>query len=233
MLKTGAGIIGNSNATLQLLSAHAAEFDVLTPPMLAAWLGVTPLPAPDVRSLDALTPYFVTLGTIEGRKNHIMLLNVWRALITKYGSSAPRLVIIGQRGWESKSALTLLDTDEQLRNYVVELPRCTDAELAGYLRNTQALLFPSFAEGYGIPLVEALGMGTPVIASDLAVFQELAGSIPEYLAPTDTESWQAAVEAYMAAESPARRKQLARIARYKMPTWSEHFAKVERWLETI
>lgn len=64
--------------------------------------------------------YFVVLGTIEPRKNHLLLLQVWRQLIEELGLAAPRLVIIGQRGWECEQVVDLLDRCEVLRGVVLE-----------------------------------------------------------------------------------------------------------------
>ena len=232
MLQTAKGIIGNSQETLDVLGDHAAAHGLPLPPALAAWLGATPLPAgtPEPPLPD---PYFVVLGTIEGRKNHVLLLHVWQQLVAQHGPAAPLLAIIGQRGWECAEALALLDGDTTLQGHVIELPRCSDTALGQYLRGARALLFPSFAEGYGMPLVEALGEGTPVIASDLAVFRELAGDIPDYLDPDDLPAWRTAIEAYAQPDSPARAAQIARLAAFRIHGWPEHFAKVDDWLAQL
>jgi len=95
------------------------------------------------------------------------------------------------------------------------------------------LLFPSFVEGYGLPLVEALACGTPVIASNLEVFRELAGEIPDYLSPIDGLGWARAIEDYAREDSAARAAQIDRLQGWTAPTWEGHFAKVDRWLESL
>ena len=232
MLRTGTGILCNSQTTLDELTAYAAAAGLAVPPASVAWLGATPLPASAAIAASA-APQFVMLGTIEGRKNHLLLLQVWVRLVHQLGPAAPHLLIIGQRGWECAQATALLDRASQLGARVTELPRCTDTELGQYLRHARALLFPSFVEGYGMPLVEALGHGTPVIASDLAVFRELAGAVPDYRDPLDGLGWMAAIEDYTQPDSPARAAQLRRMDGYRAPTWAEHFAHVDAWLDTL
>lgn len=232
VLQSATGIIGNSQATIDELSRFAAAEHLPMPPSVAAWLGTDPLPTVPVEPVPS-TATFVTVGTIEGRKNHILLLNIWRRLVATFGSDAPQLLIIGQRGWEADEVFERLDQDKTLRRSVVELARCSDEELARHLASARALLFPSFAEGYGLPLIEALAAGVPVIASDLPVFRELCGSIPTYLDPHDDPAWEAAILDYAQADSDERSAQCERMEGYQAPNWHEHFSIVEKWLEQL
>lgn len=235
LLHNAAGVIGNSRDTLDELAVFARlQSAVNLPPTLVAPLGVkmmthgfgtpTALPLPG-------RPYFVMLGTIEGRKNHLMMLSIWAQLARRLGAATPQLVIIGQRGWECEQAVDMLERSEAIRSHVIELSRCDDATLSAYMRGARALLFSSFVEGYGLPLVEALACGTPVIASDLGVFRELAGEIPDYFSPIDGLGWSRAIEDYAAPDSVMRAAQLERLSGWAPPTWSDHFEKVDRWLE--
>lgn len=230
MLTTACGLVVNSAFTGEELASYATSAGVPLPPLVAAHLAPPTFPVPVVeRPLHV--PYFVVLGTIEPRKNHLLLLNVWRSLIATYGEVAPHLVVIGQRGWECEQVVDMLERCAVLKGKVVELFGCDDAALANWLAHAQALLFPSFAEGYGIPLVEALALGTPVIASELPVFRELAGDIPEYLDPLDGLGWQRAVMDYASVDSPHRLAQLARMAGWEAPSWEAHFARVDAFLD--
>jgi glycosyltransferase involved in cell wall biosynthesis len=88
-------------------------------------------------------------------------------------------------------------------------------------------------EGFGLPLVEALGMGVPVIASDLPVFREIGADIPTYLNPRDDRGWESAIMEYSKDTSAARAAQLARLKDFRAPTWPGHFERVEAWLHTL
>jgi glycosyltransferase involved in cell wall biosynthesis len=127
----------------------------------------------------------------------------------------------------------MLERCEALRGLVHERSGCSDLELARYLGHARALLFPSFAEGYGMPLVEALALGTPAIASTLPVFREVAGNVPDYLDPLDGPGWTQAILDYAAPESPLRAAQLQRMAGFRTPTWQRHFETVESLLERL
>lgn len=233
MLGHGVGIIGNSRDTLDELAAFAAlRGGRSVPPLLVAPLGIG-MPAIHGEEPPTTGSYFVMLGTIEGRKNHLLVLNVWADLARRLGKACPRLVIIGRRGWECEQAADMLERCEAIRDHVIELPRCDDATLAAHMRGARALLFPSFVEGYGLPLIEALACGTPVIASDLAVFRELAGDIPDYLSPIDGLGWLRTIESYARDASTRRDAQLARMAGWMPPTWADHFARVDAFLDEL
>jgi glycosyltransferase involved in cell wall biosynthesis len=232
VLKTAAAVVTNSHATLHALSSYAADRGFAMPPSIAAPLAPAALSgARGNRPLPE--PYFVILSTIEPRKNHWMILHVWRRLVERLGKNAPRLVVIGQRGWECENVLDLLERCDVLRGYVFEKTACSDSELTNYLRHSQALLFPSFAEGYGLPLIEALSLGVPAIASDLPVFHEIAGEVPEYLDPLDGTGWMQCIEAFCDPDSSLRSGQLLRMSQFTPPTWSEHFEQFEKLLEQV
>jgi glycosyltransferase involved in cell wall biosynthesis len=155
VLRSAAGILAISQGTMDQLREHAERQGLPMPPATVALLAPASLQAGADTLRPIAAPYFVMLGTIEPRKNHLMLLQVWRHLAERLGEAAPHLVLIGQRGWECENVVDLLERCPGLRGLVHELPQCGDAQLARYLAHARALLFPSFAEGYGMPLAEA------------------------------------------------------------------------------
>ena len=233
VLDTAAGVIGNSEATLDDLRDLARAESRSFPPAMAALLGSDALPSPSPAQALPQRATFVILGTIEARKNHLMLLQVWRRIVRRLGKDAPRLLVIGQRGWECEQVLDLLERSELLHDSVTEIGRCDDTSLANHLSQASALLFPSLAEGYGLPLVEALRAGVPVIASDQPVFREIAGDIPEYLDPLDAPAWERTILSYAEEGSGPREQQLERLKGFRPPTWNDHFAAVRSWMATL
>ena len=235
MLRLGAGLIANSTSTLDELEVFAAENGLHVPPTVVAPLA----PAISIggpigeRPLASKKPYFVVLGTIEPRKNHLMLLHAWQRMITLYGDSSPHLVVIGQKGWEAENVEDLLQRSKLLRGHITVLRQCTDVALRTWLHHASALLFPSFAEGYGMPVVEALAAGLPVIASDLPVLRQMAQGVPEFLDPIDAIGWIRAIEDFAEPGSRRRAAQLARLAAFRPPTWKEHFERVDHFVEGL
>jgi glycosyltransferase involved in cell wall biosynthesis len=216
-------IIANSADTARDLAAFAAETGRRTPPMLAAPLGLEAGFSSDAAPFAARKPYFVALGTIEPRKNHLLLLHLWRRLAERQGADTPTLVLVGRRGWENEMVLDLLERSPAVRAHVVEVNDLPDAALVALVKGARALLFPSFAEGYGLPLAEALALGAPAIVSDLPAFREIAGDAAETIDPLDGPAWQAAVLDYADERSPRRTAALGRITGFTPPSWERHF----------
>lgn len=161
------------------------------------------------------------------------MLHLWRDFAEKWGPSAPRLVLVGRRGWENENVIDLLERCALLRGLVTEAGSLADPAVAGLLAGSRALLFPSFAEGYGLPLAEALAAGAPAICSDLPALREVGGDVPEYLDPLDGAGWRRMVLDYATPDSRARAAQLSRLRGWSPPNWASHFETVERLLDAV
>ncbi|HEY1259574.1 MAG TPA: glycosyltransferase family 1 protein [Stellaceae bacterium] len=199
------------------------------PAVLVAPFGAS-LPEPVAPATATGPPYFVCVGTIEPRKNQLLLVNLWRQIAAGADNAAPRLVLIGRRGWGADSAFKRLELVPGLRGLATRRDEASDAEVARLLKGARALLLPTFAEGFGLPLVEALVLGVPVLCSGIPALREHGGAVPEYLDPRDASSWRQAVLDYAAARSTRREAQLQRLARWRPPSWQSHFDAVERLL---
>lgn len=219
-------VIVNSTVTREGFAPYLARAG-RAPPMLVAPFGVDPPAALPAEPPPVKAPYFVCVGTIEARKNHLLLLNLWRQLVDQLGDAAPRLVLIGQRGWETENAIDMLERCPALRGVVFERTNVPDDEAAHLVQGARALLLPSFAEGFGFPLIEALALGVPVLCSNLAAFRENGGDVPEYLDPLDGFGWRSAVIDYAMPDSPRRAAQLRHLSGWRAPSWQDHFAAVE------
>ena len=232
-LSLSAGIIANSHQTLLSLRCFADKHRLSLPPVVSALLAPDPLPPPD-RQRPIQAPYFVMVGTIEPRKNHAFLLQLWRQWALDAGPAhTPHLVLLGQRGWECENSIDLLERCPALNGLVHEINSCSDRDMATFLHHAQALLFPSFAEGFGLPIAEALAHSVPVLASDLPVFREFAGLVPDYLPPLDGPGWLAAIADYSLPNSPGRNAQLQRLSSFTPPSWRTHFLALDGLLSQI
>lgn len=229
-LQAAHGLVVNSQHTAEELAAFAARERLLLPPLCVAHLAPVVDLAHEPAAAPLPGPYFVVLGTVEARKNHALLLDLWDrwAAERAVGNELPMLVVIGQPGWEAASTLARLQAGAAHLRW---LPDADDAQVAAYLRHATALLMPSFAEGYGLPLAEALALGTPAIVSDLPALREVGGEVPLYLAANDAQGWYEAVRGYaVPGEAGPREAQRQRLLAWQAPTWEAHFQRVGAFL---
>jgi glycosyltransferase involved in cell wall biosynthesis len=84
-----------------------------------------------------------------------------------------------------------------------------------------------------MPLVEAMSLGVPVIASDLTVFREVTQGIPEFLDPIDGPAWMSLIEDYADPASQRRTIQVERIRDFSAPTWADHFRVFDQAIDAI
>ncbi|MFB0872455.1 MULTISPECIES: glycosyltransferase family 4 protein [unclassified Sphingobium] len=134
--------------------------------------------------LDAGTPsltprregHFLFCGSIEPRKNLVRLANAYR----RSGSRRP-LLIVGQDGWRSDEVRGAIGEGNGITFTALQ----SREALTALMREARALLFPSLAEGFGLPVAEAMALGTPVMASDLPALREVAGDAALFVDPFD------------------------------------------------
>jgi glycosyltransferase involved in cell wall biosynthesis len=217
-------VIANSQATADAFSTFI-DNSPRRPQLTVAHLGTQRFIAPEAgqscQSSDR--PYFLCVGTIEPRKNHLLLFNLWRRLAeTREAHEVPRLLLVGRRGWENENAVDMLERCDALRGHVEECGSLSDRALQQLMSGARALLMPSFAEGFGMPVAEALQSGLPVLCSDLPALREASGGLASYLDPLDGIGWMNAILDYSRPQSPLRTAQVARIKGWSGPSWAEH-----------
>ena len=190
-LRRASVVIASSQTTADRLVARGVDRERIT----VVPLGLTPLPEQEAVSADAdgrliRGPYLLAVGETSPRKGYITLL---RALARRSADN-PRLVIVGPAAGDE---LPIRDAigELQLEDRVVRLGSVEDSMLAGLYRGALALCFPSVVEGFGLPVLEALGAGVPVIASDLPVLREVGGDAALFVPVGDDEALANAFDA--------------------------------------
>jgi glycosyltransferase involved in cell wall biosynthesis len=159
-------------------------------------------------------PYVLAVGTLEPRKNLPTLL---RAFGKIRGSVPHDLVVVGPEGWltgELQRTITDLDLGGRLRmtGFV------SDAELGGWYSGADLFAFPSFYEGFGLPAVEAMRCGAPVLASDSSCFPEVVGDAGVLIPPDDVRVWAETMADLLG--DPARREHLTRLGHERAAGYS-------------
>jgi O-antigen biosynthesis alpha-1,2-mannosyltransferase len=146
--------------------------------VVAAPLGVTSLPDRDPYEADR--PYVLTVATLEPRKNLAYLLQAYERSKLR---ATHDLRIVGRQGWQAP----------QLAN-VQHMENVDDATLSSLYRGADALISPSVYEGFGLPLLEAMSLGVPVVCSDIPVYREVTGGLARYFSLDDVGDLVAALD---------------------------------------
>jgi len=97
----------------------------------------------------------------------------------------------------------------------------------------RALLMPAFAEGYGMPLAEALALGTPALCSDIPALREVGQGVPEFMHPLDGPAWRSAILDYCDDTSARRQAQMMRLKDWRPTSWEDHFGQVSKLLSDL
>ncbi len=195
-------------------------------PVIVAPLGID-IGALPLNTERAEKPYFVVIGTIEPRKNHKLLLDIWERMHRKMDESRiPELRIIGARGWRNDEVFNRLDNSTMMGRTVFELGPLDDKAMKAQLAGATGLLFPSFAEGFGLPPFEATSLGVPTITSPLRSIEVYLGDNAIYADPGDMYQWFQAIRE-LASQDPAEQtRRRAELRAYRLPTWEKHFDRV-------
>ena len=166
-------------------------------------------------SLGVRAPYVLAVGTLEPRKNLVTLLQAYATL----PQSAPQLVLVGGKGW-GDDRLALAIREMGLADRVRLTGYVADELLPALYSGAEAFVYPSLYEGFGLPVLEAMACGAPVITSNVSSLPEVVGTAALLVDPHDVRQLAGALE--MLLESPARRRDLRAegLARTQMFTWA-------------
>jgi glycosyltransferase involved in cell wall biosynthesis len=140
-------------------------------------------------TFDCIEPYLLMIGTLEPRKNHrltFQMLSKYPEIMDKY-----RIVIVGRDGWgngirEFKTFMDGLNIQQQSR--ILHLDYVNEKEKAVLYKNAVMTLYPSIYEGFGLPVIESLQFGVPVVTSNCSSLPEVGGTVVEYCDPDNADS---------------------------------------------
>jgi glycosyltransferase involved in cell wall biosynthesis len=149
--------------------------------------------------------YFLFVGTPEPRKNLDRLLKAYKSFLEKGLTNNPMVYIVGSSGWGSEISSTIKSL--ALNEQVLVLDKINDPALQQIYKHALALLLPSLYEGFGLPVLEAMSHGTPVITSDCSSLPEIAGEAAILVDPYDITAIAGAMESLHSDE--ALRKELS------------------------
>ena len=135
--------------------------------------------------------YVLCVGTLEARKNHALLFQIWSDLARMLPRErVPKLVLVGKEGWMFDLARAVFSRDPALKELVLKLNNLSDQELADLYRGALFTVYPSFYEGWGLPVTEAVSYGKLTVASNNSSVPEAASRGDILIDPHDQSSWR-------------------------------------------
>lgn len=232
-------LLCNSNATLNDVQRFAGEHGLSVPPATVVPLahefpapafkvvipnGEGPEAREGVRRLSG-ERFVLCVGTIEDRKNSLALLKVWNALAQEHPFDLPLLVFAGRSAEHYKAFMQFGAATGWCGGQAVWLSGLRDGELAWLYENCLFTVFPSFMEGWGLPVGESLWFGKPCVASNASSVPEVGGDLCDYVDPADPAALHAAVRR-MTFDADHRAARAARIKAAPLRTWKDTCASL-------
>lgn len=174
-------------------------------------------PLADAQSSD---PFVLFVSTIEGRKNHILALKTWKRLIHE-NSNTPKLVCVGRYGWRSEEFIRTVVSTRGLDNKIQILSDISDEELEDLYSNCLFTIYPSFYEGWGLPVTESLARGKVCICSHASALPEAGGDLAIYIDPHSADHLYEATRDLLDNPDVRREREKLIRERFTVRPWSE------------
>ena len=175
---------------------------------------------------EGMGKYILFVGSMQPRKNIGMLLNAYKMLPQNI-RKVYKLLLIGSEGWNNSSELAqIAEMDGDV--LVIADVNSGDA-LADYYRNASLLVFPSLYEGFGLPPLEAMACGCPVVASNASSIPEVCGNAAVYVNPKKAGSIAAGIKKVLSSEKLRKdlvEKGLARVKKYTWKTCADQVMRI-------
>ncbi len=184
--------------------------------------------------LPPTNSYALVVSTIEVRKNHALLVKVWQRLLEHMpAESVPTLVFAGQAGWLVSDLMEQLHTSKFLNGKIIHIDSPTDKELEALYDGCLFTLFPSFYEGWGLPVTESHGFGRPCIISNTTSLPEAGGSLARYIDPQSTTDAYRVIRDTIEDQAGLRAWRDRVQREFKPVEWSQSASAVLKVLDTI
>lgn len=168
------------------------------------------------------TPFILAVSTIEVRKNYLALYYAYK-LAAQQGINLPHLVIVGRKGWMAQETYSLLTQDTEIKDKITVLEWVSDPELGWLYQHCEFTVFPSFYEGWGIPVAESFAHGKACISSNTSSMPEVGGELAIYVSPYNPAELMRQIKA-LGSDADARHKLENTISRaYKLRSWGDTY----------
>lgn len=229
-------LITSVNETVRKLGVIAKRSNALLPHCAVSWLGsdfkadkIFGDVSEKAKVAVSKGKFILCVGTLEPRKNHKVVLDAYDKKLASLGIN---LIFAGRRGWSVDELLTRIDSHPRKNNGFYFLEGENDATINYLYQNAWAVVFPTFDEGFGLPLVEALLHGSVSVASDIPVMHEVGGVYCDYFDSNNCDTLIKIIEGYL--ERPAVYDACKkRASEYRPVLWDEVALRIKDTLVNL
>lgn len=243
-VKRAAKVITISNSAK---SDIIREYGIAEAKVRVAYLGVKEVGASKMSKKEILDkhsieePFILFVGTLQPRKNIVRLIEAFSAVIHPRGESALapagvgkklKLVIIGRKGWQYEE---ILEAPEKfgVADSVRFLENVTDEELPAFYESAKLFLLPSLYEGFGLPILEAMKYGCPVLTSNVSSLPEAGGNAAVYFDPENVSDIAEKIEKVLSDETLRVKMKKKGLEQAKKFSWERSATQVIEVLESV
>lgn len=227
--------ISSTRTNIEYLQDFMKRIGVKNPaPCAVSWLGTDfreqreYKPGKKLEEIAAGGKFLLMVGTVEPRKNHKLVLD---AMEESLFSEGWRLVIAGRQGWNVQETAERIRNHGQMGRQLHWIEDASDGDIEFLYRHCRFVVFPSFTEGFGLPVVEACGRGIPVLSSDHPVLREVGGAYCRYFSAADSSSLIRAVRE--ANREPAYEQMRNALKGYRAVGWDQVADQVSAALKEL
>lgn len=180
------------------------------------------------------SPFILFVSTIERRKNHEVLYRAYHILAENgLAESLPKLVFVGMQGWGVGDLMKDIELDPLMNGFIVRLNHVSDAALSELYRSAMFCVFPSFYEGWGLPVGEALAAGKVVLCSNRGSLPEVGGGLVQYVDPWAPKDWADAIINLVQNPEKLRKQEDMVKASYRIRTWDDSAESVKEAVDKL
>lgn len=184
----------------------------------------------DSQIIENKSEFILCVGTVESRKNHVLMYYVYK-LAKSRGVKLPKLVIAGRPGHRTENIIDIIKDDPDVNSDIIMLFDTDDHELSWLYQNCRFTVYPSFYEGWGLPIAESVANGVPCICSNTSSMTEVAPGYVEYFNPCSADECLSAMIKYM--DDTIYKKAKLKTQKYKPVSWDDTYKEVEKALLAV
>lgn len=180
--------------------------------------------------IETKEPFILCTGTMEARKNHTLLYYTYK-LAKSRGIDLPKLIIAGRPGHRTENIINIIQDDPDVSDKMYILPDTTDEELAWLYKNCKYTIYPSFYEGWGLPIAESIVQGVPCLCSNTSSMPEVAPGIADSFNPSSPDECLGKILEYQ--DPKLYKTAVEKTKQYKPTSWDYTYSQIIDDFEAI